>query len=130
MSANIQPPLKPFDPISDNITTKINKKRLELHEILRGFISITEPDGDSHIYFDPPMGLKMRFPAIRYKRKPISKVYANNAAYALRTPYEIILIDKNPESEYLGKILNLPYCEHDRHYTADNLHHDVFTIYI
>lgn len=104
-------------------------KRLELHEILCGITNITEPDGDRHIYFDPPMGLKMKYPAIRYTRKTISKVYANNSTYTMRNPYELILIDKNPDSEYLGKILSLPYCEHDRHYTADNLHHDVFTIY-
>lgn len=107
----------------------MNDKRLELDETLCGIINITEPDGDTHVYFDPPMGLKMKYPAIRYKRKKLNKVYANNIAYMLRTPYEVIVIDKNPDSEYVSKLLELPYCEHDRHYTADNLHHDVFTIY-
>lgn len=107
----------------------MDKKRLELDEKLCELINITEPDGDTHVYFDPPMDLTMKYPAIRYKRKKIDKVYANNAVYTLRIPYEIILIDKNPDSEYITKILALPYCEHDRHYTANNLHHDVFTIY-
>lgn len=107
----------------------MDKKRLELHEILCGIINITEPDGNRHTYFDPPMDLIMKYPAIRYKRKKIGKVYANNAAYMFRTPYEIILIDRNSESEYVSKLLALPYCEHDRHYTANDLHHDVFTIY-
>lgn len=104
-------------------------KRLELHEILCEIINITEPDGDRHTYFDPPMGLKMKYPVIRYKRTSFDKVYANNIAYMTRTPYEIILVDKKPDSEYVSKILALPYCAHTRHYTADNLHHDVFTIY-
>ena len=107
----------------------MNKKRLELDEILCGIINITEPDGDTHVYFDPPMELKMKYPAIRYKRTRIDKVYANNIAYMYRTPYELIVIDKNPDSEYISKLLALPYCSHNRHYTANNLHHDVFTIY-
>lgn len=105
------------------------KTRLELNAILCGIINITEPDGDTHVYFDPPMDLKMKYPAIRYKRKKIDKVYANNIAYMYRTPYEIIMIDKSPDSEYVSKLLALPYCSHDRHYMANNLHHDVFTIY-
>lgn len=104
-------------------------KRLELDAILCEIIGIEEPDGDTHVYFDPPMDLKMKYPAIRYKLKTIDKVYANNMAYSLRTPYEVIVIDKNPDSEYTSKLLALPYCSHDRHYTANNLHHDVFTIY-
>lgn len=107
----------------------MDKKRLELHEILCGIINITEPNGDRHTYFDPPMGLQMKYPAIRYSRKKIDKVYANNMAYGLRNPYEVIVIDRDPDNEYVSKLLALPYCEHDRHYTADNLHHDVFTLY-
>lgn len=104
-------------------------KRLELDAILCGIINITEPDGDTHVYFDPPMDLKMKYDAIRYKSKPIDKVYANNTAYMYRTPYEIIVIYRKPDSDYVSKLLALPYCSHDRHYTANNLHHDVFTIY-
>lgn len=107
----------------------MDKKRLELHEILCGIINITEPDGNRHTYFDPPMNLKMRYPAIRYSRKKLNRVYANNNAYIIRTPYEVVLIDPNPDSEYVEKLLALPYCEHDRHYTSDGLHHDVFTLY-
>lgn len=107
----------------------MDKKRLELGDILAGIINITEPDGDRHTYFDPPMGVQMKYPAIRYKRKKIDKVYANNIAYMYRTPYEIILIDSKADSEYVSKILALPYCEYDRPYTANNLHHHVFTIY-
>ena len=104
-------------------------KRLELDEILCGIINITEPDGDTHVYFDPPMDLKMKYDAIRYKPKKIDKVYANNIAYMCRTPYEIIVIYRNADSDYVSKLLALPYCEHDRHYTANNLYHDVFTLY-
>ena len=104
-------------------------KRLELHDILCEVINITESDGDRHVYFDPPMTLRMKYPAIRYLRKKIDKLYANNSVYKTLNPYEVILIDSNPDSEYIDKLLQLPYCEHDNQYTADNLNHDVFTIY-
>lgn len=104
-------------------------KRLELHEILCEIINITEPDGDRHSYFDPPMDLRMKYPAIRYKITNIDKIYANNVAYMYRTPYEVTLIDENADSKYVSKLLALPYCSFDRHYPANNLHHFVFTIY-
>jgi hypothetical protein len=107
----------------------MNKKRLELDALLCGIINITEPDGDTHVYFNPPMDLKMKYDAIRYKRKTIDTVYANNKAYRFKTPYEVIVIYRNPDSDYVTKLLALPYCSHDRYYTANNLHHDVFTIY-
>lgn len=104
-------------------------KRLELHEILCEIINITEPNGDRHVYFDPPQTVQMKYPAIRYSRGKIDKRYANNSAYRISTPYEIILIDPNPDSNHVEQLLALPYCEHNRHYKSDNLNHDVFTIY-
>ena len=104
-------------------------KRSELHEILCGIINITESNGDRHTYFNPPASFIMKYPAIRYRRKRIDKTIANNSMYGYRDVYEIILIDENPDSEYVYKILQLPYCSHDTSYTADNLNHDVFTIY-
>lgn len=104
-------------------------KRLELHEILCEIINITEPDGDRHTYFQPPASVKMRYPAIRYSRKTIENEHADNIIYRHLHAYEVTLIDKNPDSIYIEKLLLLPYCRHDRHYKADNLNHDTFTIY-
>lgn len=104
-------------------------KRLELHEILCEIINITEPNGDRHVYFQPPESIKMKYPAIRYKRSRLEKRHANNYAYHTFKQYEIILIDSNPDSVYFDKIAALPKCRHDRHYVADNLNHDVFTLY-
>lgn len=105
-------------------------KRLELHEILRGIINMTEPNGDDHVYFQPPESVKMKYPAIRYVRKPMKHIRADNIIYRHLNAFELTLIDKNPDSEYIGKLLSLPYCSHDGHYKADNLNHDKFTIYI
>ena len=103
--------------------------RLELHEILCEFINITEPDGDSHVYFNPPASVKMKYRAIRYKRKKIDTIYANNAVYNFKKCYELVVIDPDPDSDLVEKVLSLPCCTHDRHYVADNLNHDVFTLF-
>ena len=103
--------------------------RLSLHEILCEIINITEANGDRHVYFDPLMSVKMRYPAIRYARKKIEKVHANDAPYRQLKSYELTLMDERSDSEFIDKILQLPYCEHDRHYKSENLNHDVFTIY-
>lgn len=73
--------------------------------------------------------IKMRYPAIRYNRKDIDAKYANNKIYSSMTAYEIVLIDANPDSVFIQKIMELPFCSYDRHYTAENLNHEVFTLY-
>lgn len=85
--------------------------------------------GSQNVYFQPPASVEMRYPAIVYNRKTIDNIPANNASYKQSPCYEVILIDKNPDSIFIPQILSLPYCRYDRHYTADNLNHDVFTIY-
>lgn len=85
--------------------------------------------GSRNVYFQPPSSVKMNYPAIVYKRRNIDSTFANDGMYTSRPSYEATLIDKNPDSEYIEKILRLPYCSFDRHYTVDNLNHDVFVIY-
>lgn len=104
-------------------------KRLELHEILCEIINITEPDGDRHTYFQPPESVKIKYPAIVYTRKAIDNIHANNDVYMQFPGYEITVIDKNPDSEYVKKVSKLPKCRWDRNFKTDNLNHDVFTLY-
>lgn len=85
--------------------------------------------GSRNVYFQPPASVKMSYDAIRYSRKNIQNSFANNSVYNQRDCYELIVIYKNPDSDLPRKISRLPMCSFDRHYTADNLNHDVFTIY-
>lgn len=103
-------------------------ERLKLHETLCEILNMTEPDGDRHIYFQPPETVKMKYPAIRYTLSGYRKVHANNGAYRMLPSYELILIDKNPDSIYFEQILSLSYCQFNRHYVANNLNHFAFTI--
>lgn len=97
--------------------------RRDLQTILEGIL------GSRNVYFQPPASVRMQYPAINYSRKDIEKRSADDCAYRKLPSYEVILIDKNPDSQFIEKILDLPYCSFDRHYESDNLNHDVFTLY-
>lgn len=85
--------------------------------------------GSRNVYYDPPESVKMQYDAIRYSRKKIDNTFANNSVYKQDDTYEVIVIYRNPDSDLPRRVSQLPMCTHDRHYVADNLHHDVFTIY-
>ena len=85
--------------------------------------------GSRNVYNNPPESIKMEYPAIRYSRKKIDVRFANNAIYSKMKCYEVIVISRSPEDPVIEKLMALPYCSYDRHYIANNLNHDVLTIY-
>lgn len=97
--------------------------RLDLQTLLEGLL------GSRNVYYQPPASVHMEYPAIVFSRKTIDNTFANNSVYKQDNAYEIIVIDKDPDSEIVVKVSQLPKCRFDRHYTADNLNHDSFTIY-
>ena len=97
--------------------------RLELHSVLQELL------GSSNVYYQPPESIKMQYDAIRYSKKAIDSKYANDRKYSMTDCYELIVISRLPDNPVIKKLLSLPYCSYDRHYIADNLHHDVLTIY-
>lgn len=83
-----------------------------------------------NVYFQPPASLLMKYPAIRYSFEELRTRSANNSTMYFASPrYECILITREPDTEYLQKILKIPYCKLGRYYSADNLYHYTFTIY-
>jgi len=85
--------------------------------------------GSRNVYYQPPESVKMKYPAIRFSRKTIENRFANNAVYKQNNAYELTVIYTDSDSDLPYKIANLPMCRFDRHYTADNLYHDTFTLY-
>ena len=104
-------------------------KRPMLNNILCEILADAYGKGIKNVYFQPPESMKMTYPAIRYSIKNIDTKFAANSIYAKKLCYEIMVIDKNPDSVIPEKLLQLPYCSFDRHYVADNLNHYVFTLY-
>ena len=97
--------------------------RLDLQGLLEELLE------SRNVYYKPPESTKMQYPAIRYSKKSIQSVYANNSKYLMRDCYELIVISRSPDHPVIKKLLALPYCSYDRPYVADNLYHDVLTIY-
>lgn len=98
-------------------------KRLQLH------YSLSSTLGSNNVYFQPPASTRMSYPAIVYSRSRVGTRYADNSAYSQSLAYDVTVIYKDPDSDLPIKISQLPLCRHDRHYVADNLYHDTFTLY-
>ena len=97
--------------------------RLELHEVLCNII------GSRNVYYQPPESIKMNYPAIVYSRNDISNKYGDDIPYVQSISYQVTVIDKDPDSTIFSDVSKLPYCRFNRHFTSDNLNHDVFTLY-
>lgn len=98
-------------------------RRIDLHDTLLSLL------GTSAVYYQPPESIKMMYPCIVYERSPGDTQFADNGAYIHKRRYSITAIYEDPDSDLPDKIANLPMCIHDRHFTSNNLNHDVFNMY-
>lgn len=101
----------------------MNDRQPELQSILEKLL------GTSNVYYQPPENLKMEYPCIKYSKNIISSHHADNIKYVNKTSYNITVIDKYPDNDVIGKILEMPLSSYNRHYIWDNLNHDVIKIY-
>lgn len=102
--------------------------RLNLHaEFISLLASIRQPQ---NVYFQPPESILLKYPCILYKRSSGVTTYADNKPYTFEEGYEVTVIDPNPDSPIVRTMaMHFPKCRFNRHYTSDNLNHDVFIIY-
>lgn len=98
------------------------RNRLTLQSLLEELL------GSRNVYFQPPTGAMMQFPAIVYRLSDIDNTHANDGVYASQKSYEIIVIDEDPDSLIPDKINSLPTANFIRPYISDNLNHWVFQI--
>ena len=97
--------------------------RLDLHEELVNLL------GNRNVYFQPPASVVMKYPSIRYELSNVRLKFANNQKYNARRCYSLTLIHKDPDTDIVDKILELPMCSMDTSFQADNLNHWVFSIF-
>lgn len=98
-------------------------QRLELHAKLSAIPTVKKA------YFQQPPTTGIEYPCIIYKRDSAETTFADNNPYSTTKRYMVTVIDKNPDSTIPDAVAKLPMCRFDRHYTADNLNHDVFNLY-
>ena len=99
----------------------MSARRLQLHNLLLTFCP--------NVYFQEPKNTSMQYPAIVYKGDDELRDHANNGTYSLNDGYELIVIDKDPDSPLRHKIRTLPKISFDRRYVGDGLNHFVYSLY-
>lgn len=85
--------------------------------------------GSKNVYYQAPPTNGMKYPAILYKKDKIDYDIADDTKYIKKVRYELIIISKRPDDPVIDKILELRYATYDRLYIADNLYHDVISLY-
>lgn len=101
-------------------------RRIEIHKM---FQELLGPGNEKHVYYNPPEGIKMEYPAIRYMRDGIPSRAADDMVYKTNHTYICTLITREAESHLVDAMAQIPRIRYSRHYKADNLNHDIFTIY-
>lgn len=97
--------------------------RLDLHSKLEQLL------GSKNVYYQPPESMKIEYPAIIYRKQDIDTKNADDSTYLKNRCYGVTIIDRLPDNRCIDKLLEWPMCSYDRHYTADNLNHDVLTLF-
>jgi hypothetical protein len=97
--------------------------RLELQTLLEDL-----QDG-VNVYFQPPQNITMTYPAIVYNRDYLTTEFADNLPYSNMIRYQITVIDADPDSLIPDKVAQLPLMKYVRHYTTENLNHDIYDVY-
>lgn len=98
-------------------------QRVDLHELLKIVL------GSNDVYFQPPSSVRMNYPCIVYELSNRDTLFADNYPYRHDKKYKITVIERDPDSLLPDKIGSLPRCSHNQHFIADNLYHDVFSMY-
>lgn len=82
------------------------------------------------VHFQPSESIKLTFPCILFKFEGFKDFFANDGRHMLREKYSVTHVYQNPEADLKEEILSaFLFASFDRQYIADNLYHDVYTIY-
>ena len=73
--------------------------RLDLQTFLEELLE------SKNVYFQPPESVKMKYPAIVYALDDIENVHADNGVYSSHRHYSVTVIDSDPDSELVGKVV-------------------------
>lgn len=98
--------------------------RLDLHAELLALME------GNPVYFQPPESIKLKYPCLVYSRRAGDTKYADNYPYNYKPEYQLTLIDKDPDSKFVLKlIMAFPMIRHTNFFISDNLNHDVFALF-
>lgn len=105
------------------------RSRIMLHNLLSQVMESINSEWKNNLYFQPPETIHMNYPCIVYSINDFRTTFADNNPYFHCKRYTVTVIDRNPDSLIPDSVAQLPMCKFDRHFTSDNLHHNVFNLY-
>ena len=85
--------------------------------------------GSEHVYFQPPASVQMQYPAIVYERDSARTQFADNVPHRFTLRYKVTVISRDPDDGTHLKVAQLPMTTYERHFTVNNLHHDVLNVF-
>lgn len=85
--------------------------------------------GSKYVYFQPPESIKLKYPCIIYSLADIYTRNADDMHYSMQKVYTVSVISRDPDNTIAETILEMPKTRFDRRYVADNLYHDILTLY-
>lgn len=96
--------------------------RLALHSELLKFCP--------NVHFQPPASKTLEYPCIIYNKTAKLREYGNNGIYLGRQQYQLMVIDRSPDSMVADDIEeSFPYCSIQQYYTVDTLNHTTLSLY-
>ena len=105
----------------------MSRLRTEVQTILE--TSMENVGYTKHVYYQPPETIKLVYPCIVYDRSRFETRYSNNKVYKDMTKYTVTVMDKDPVSPLVNELRSIDYCEMEREFVTDNIHHFVFTLF-
>lgn len=90
---------------------------------------LEEALGSKNVYYQPPESIKLKYPCIIYSLTDIYTRNADDRHYTMQKVYTITAISRDPDNTIAESILEFPKTRFDRRYVADNLYHDILTLY-
>lgn len=99
--------------------------RLVLHSLLT---EVMEECGETpSLYYQPPESMRLTYPCFVYHFDSFQNRNADNVKYTTRVSFDVTYITRSPTSRVPSRTNKIPLMSFDRYYTADNLHHYVYT---
>jgi hypothetical protein len=82
-----------------------------------------------NVYFQAPPSTGMQYPCLLYKLDSVDTDYAGNRPYSHNKRYLITIIDRNPDSDLMDKIAELPTARFSTRFVTEGLTHTAFNLY-
>lgn len=95
--------------------------RLDFHEALLKLWG--------NVYYNPPAGYRMSYPAIIYSLDSADTTFADNIPYRVERRYQVMVVTKDPDSRLVDSVAQLPTAVLQTTFVQDSLYHFSFRVY-